>query len=140
MNQELSVSHFTGVGVTANSDHRFSRTISTETDHTRVVSTLASPEGRASSDRHLVFDTDTEAAKPRTESVNFNQLTQPLYVFLAYPFLYVDLCGLGWALQIQSLELSSAASTHVVASLSGPFLLLVLVFWDGIMPTNLLEN
>ena len=99
MNQESNVSHVTGFGATTNSDYRLSRTISVETPHDtsvdrpEVVSTLPPPEDCASSDRHLLFD--TEAANPRTESTNFSQLAQPLYVFLAYPLLNVDLCGLG---------------------------------------------
>ena len=94
----------------------------TSVDYSEAVSTLASPEDRAPSDRHLLFD--LESAKPRiarSEPANSDQLVQPLYVFLAYPLLNVDLCGLGWTLQIQNLEPLSAAYTHVVASLSGSF-------------------
>ena len=80
-------------------------------------------------------------SRPSASKILANiELTLPLYVFLAYPLLYVNLCCLGWMLQIQSLELWSATSVHVVSFLSGSFLLLVLVFGDRIMPTNLPEN
>ena len=146
MIQESNASHFTGVGATSNSDHRLSSMISIETPsihHTPVdcSEVMSTPEDRAPSNRHILFD--LESAKPRiarSESGNPHQLVQPLYDFLAYPLLSVDLCGLGWTLQIQSLKLLSAAYTHVVAPLSGSFSLHVLVYGDGITPGNLPEN
>ena len=127
MNQESNVPHFTGVGATANSDHRLSSMINIETPpihHTSVdcSEVMSTPEDRAPFNKHILFD--LESAKPRTarsEPGNSDEFVQPLYVFLAYPLLNVDLCGLGWTLQIQSLKLLPAAYTHVVASLSGSF-------------------